>query len=176
MDPITNPYRPGAGTKPLVLAGREAQSDQVSALLESVRKGAPQRSLMFYGLRGVGKTVLLNQAESMARDKLYVVEHIEMSEDDDFRRVIAKVTRKVLTRLSTAANLMEKAITALGVLKAFSLKIPDGPEFKIDVDAAVGFGDSGDLDTDLVDLLRRSARQQTKQVGTSASSLMRFST
>ncbi len=112
----------------------------------------PQRSLMLYGLRGVGKTVLLNEMERLAESEGYISEHLEMSENDDFRRVIAKSVRKCLLKVDKVESLKEQAVNALGILKAFSLAIPDGPELKIDVEAAVGLGDSGDLDSDLVDL------------------------
>lgn len=153
MDPVKNPYRPGAGTRPLVLAGRDVEIDKAKTLLLSVKEGAPQRSLMLYGLRGVGKTVLLNHIETMAERFAFRVEHIEMSETDDFRRVVAKATRKLLLSISAIENLKDKAKKALGVLKAFSIAIPNGPELKIDVDALVGVGDSGDLNSDLVDLV-----------------------
>jgi hypothetical protein len=152
MDPTRNPYRPGAGTRPLVLAGRDQELKKIETLLKTVAHGAPQRSLMFYGLRGVGKTVLLNAAEDMAEGLGYVVEHLEMAESDDFRRVIAKATRKLLLKVSTAASVKDKIRKALGVLKAFAISIPDGPELRIDVDAALGSADSGDIESDLVDL------------------------
>ncbi len=153
MESYKNPYRPGAGTKPLVLAGRENEIEKGRNLLLSVKHGAPQRSLMLYGLRGVGKTVLLNEMESIAQSEGYLSEHLEMSENDDFRRIIAKSCRKILLSLSRLENIKDKCIGALGILKAFSLVIPDGPELKIDVEAATGIGDTGDLDSDLVDLM-----------------------
>ncbi|MCL7419645.1 MAG: ATP-binding protein [Methylobacter sp.] len=152
MESYKNPYRPGAGTKPLVISGREKEIQKADTLLKSVKYGAPQRSLMLYGLRGVGKTVLLNAMESIAANEGYLSEHLEMSETDEFRRVIAKSCRKMLLNLSQKENIKDKCIRALGILKAFSLTIPDGPELKIDVDAVVGIGDSGDLDSDLIDL------------------------
>ena len=153
MESYKNPYRPGAGTKPLVIAGRESELSKAEALFKSVVFGAPQRSLMLYGLRGVGKTVLLNEMERISENEGYATEHLEMSEDDDFRRVIAKSSRKLLLKIDKLENLKDKCKNALGVLKAFSLAIPDGPELRIDVDAVTGVADSGDLDTDLVDLL-----------------------
>lgn len=153
MEHARNPYRPGAGTKPLVLAGRDAEIAKAHALLEAVRAGAPQRSLMLYGLRGVGKTVLLNHIEGMAINFGYHVEHLEMSEGDDFRRVIAKTANKTLRAISTFENIKEKAKKAFGILKAFSIAIPNGPELRIDVDAIVGTADTGDLDSDIVDLV-----------------------
>ena len=153
MESYKNPYRPGAGTKPLVIAGREVELSKAETLFKSVTYGAPQRSLMLYGLRGVGKTVLLNEMERIAESEGYVTEHLEMSENDCFRRVIAKSSRKMLLRVSTLENIKDKFKNALGVLKAFTLAMPDGPELKIDVDAIAGVADSGDLDTDLIDLL-----------------------
>lgn len=153
MDAIQNPYRPGAGTKPLVLAGRDDVLTKARQLLLSVQSGAPQRSLMLYGLRGVGKTVLLNEVERIGEELGYKVEHLEMSETDQFRRVIARSVRKVLLSINTIENLKDKARRALGILRAFSIAIPDGPELKIDVDAIPGVADSGDLDSDIVDLV-----------------------
>lgn len=153
MELAKNPYRPGAGTKPLVLAGRDAEIQKASTLLEAVSAGAPQRSLMLYGLRGVGKTVLLNHVEELATNYGYHVEHLEMSEGDDFRRVIAKTANKTLRAISTFENIKDKAKKAFGILKAFSIAIPNGPELRIDVDALIGTADTGDLDSDIVDLI-----------------------
>lgn len=167
MENYKNPYRPGAGTKPLIIAGRNNEIEKANSLLKSVKFGAPQRSLMLYGLRGVGKTVLLNEMERIAEEESYFSEHLEMSENDDFRRVIAKSCRKMLLQISRLENLKDKCLHALGVLKAFSLVIPDGPELKIDVDAVIGIGDSGDLDSDLVDLfvaIGEVAKDTDKQI------------
>lgn len=167
MESYKNPYRPGAGTKPLVIAGRDDEIEKALSLFKSVKFGAPQRSLMLYGLRGVGKTVLLNEMERISEVEGYISEHLEMSENDDFRRVIAKTVRKCLLKVDKIENLKDKAVSALGILKAFSLAIPDGPELKIDVEAAVGIGDSGDLDSDLVDLfvaLGEAAKEEGKYI------------
>lgn len=167
MENYKNPYRPGAGTKPLVIAGRDKEIEKSQSLFKAVKFGAPQRSIMLYGLRGVGKTVLLNEMERVSVDEGYISEHLEMSENDDFRRVIAKSVRKCLLKVNKIENLKDKALSALGILKAFSLAIPDGPELKIDVEAAVGLGDSGDLDSDLVDLfvaLGEAAKDEGKYI------------
>jgi hypothetical protein len=167
MESYKNPYRPGAGTKPLVIAGRDIEIEKSKNLFKSVKFGAPQRSLMLYGLRGVGKTVLLNEMERIAEDEGYIAEHLEMSENDDFRRVIAKAVRKCLLKVDKIENLKDKALNALSILKAFSLVTPDGSELRIDVEAAVGLGDSGDLDSDLVDLfvsLGEAANDESKYI------------
>lgn len=153
MEKHLNPYTPGAGTKPLVIAGRADEVEKIETLLKSVQAGKAQRSIMLYGLRGVGKTVLLNEAERTAENMDYISEHLEMSEKDQFRKVIAKSCRKILLKISKPEAIKQKLLGALGILKAFSLAIPDGPELKIDVEAALGHGDSGELDTDLTDLM-----------------------
>lgn len=153
MDKQLNPYTPGAGTKPLVIAGRVGEIEKATTLLKSVQTGKAQRSIMLYGLRGVGKTVLLNEMERIAESLGYISEHLEMSEKDQFRKVIAKTCRKILLTISKVEAAKKKVLGALGVLKAFTLAIPDGPELKIDVEAALGQGDSGDLDSDLIDLM-----------------------
>ena len=167
MDTYLNPYTPGAGTKPLVIAGRDAELRKAETLLKAVKRGAAQRSLMLYGLRGVGKTVLLNEAERISETEGYVSEHLEMAEKDDFRRVMAKSCRKVLLKVSATEAIKDKCLSALRILKAFTLAVPDGPEFRIDVDAAVGAADSGDLDSDLTDLmvaLGEAAREREKHI------------
>jgi hypothetical protein len=153
MQPHLNPYTPGAGTRPLVIAGRASELTRADSLLKAVKLGAAQRSLMLYGLRGVGKTVLLNEMERISEAEGYIGDHLEMSEKDDFRKVMAKSCRRALLKVSSIEAAKDKALNALRVLKAFTLSIPDGPEFRIDVDAALGQGDSGDLDSDLTDLL-----------------------
>jgi len=153
MDPIQNPYRPGAGVKPTTLAGRDSILYKANHLFKRVRVGEPQRSLMLYGLRGVGKTVLLNSFEVDASNEGYIVEHLEMSENDDFKKVVARVVRKVLLKINTIERAKARLLKALQVLKAFSVSIPGGPEFTIDVTAFSGEGDSGNLESDLVDLV-----------------------
>lgn len=167
MNPIENPYRPGAGTRPVFLAGRDEIISKAETLIKRVKIGNPQRSLMLYGLRGVGKTVLLNKISELAEAENYIVEQIEMSENDDFRKVIAGFIRKILLKINRLENAKEKLLKALGVFKAFSISIPDGPEFKIDVDAISGEADSGDFETDLTDLfvnIGQAAKEEGKCV------------
>jgi AAA+ ATPase superfamily predicted ATPase len=154
MDTIQNPYRPGAGLMPLTLAGRDLVIEKADVLLKRVKYGAPQRSLMLYGLRGVGKTVLLNEFERLAESENYIVEKLEMSENDDFKKVILYSLRKILLkidRIEKAKSILKKA---LGVLKSVKMTMPDGPEMTIDVDQIIGEGDSGDFEFDLVDLVQ----------------------
>jgi Cdc6-like AAA superfamily ATPase len=147
-----NPYRPGAGIKPLVLAGRDNEIKRSNNSLDQVIGGSPQRPIAFYGLRGVGKTVLLNEIQEHATEKKIIFEHIEISENDNFKNVIMQKMRKILHQIDMLANARGKLLTAFKVLKALSVTFPDGPEVKLDVDAIVGVADSGAFQNDLTDL------------------------
>ena len=152
MDNTTNPFRPGAGTPPPVIAGRQRELDAIKDGCVQTVGGAPARHLMFYGLRGVGKTVLLTEAEKIAQaNNLLVFKH-EVSEGDDSRVVLAQIFRKAILALSKAAKVRDVAKKALGVLKSFTMTI-EGAEFKIDTDAWLGEGDSGNLSNDLADVV-----------------------
>jgi hypothetical protein len=167
MDKITNPFRPGAGTAPIHLAGRDEIISEADALLKRVKIGNPQRSIMLYGLRGVGKTVLLNKIEEMAENDGYIVQFMEMSEADDFKKIFFTYARKALLKINKLENAKAKLKNALGVLKAFSISMPDGPEFKIDIDAISGEADSGDFESDMTDIvisLGEAAKEEGKFV------------
>lgn len=104
------------------------------------------------GLRGVGKTVLLNRFHEIARDEGLRVGFIEAPETGDFRRLLATRLRAILLDLDRGK--VSRAVTrALGTLKAFSYTLPDGSSISIDVDAVVGRADSGVLSEDVTDLL-----------------------
>ena len=152
MDAARNPFRPGAGTKPKVLAGRDDDLAEALTLAQRVVLGNPQRSLMFYGLRGVGKTVLLNEIEECFTAEGFIIDHIEVSQDDDFRSVISSSLRKLLLRASAVEKAKQLATRALRVLKSFVVTIPDGPDIRLDLEPLIGTADSGDLQSDLVEL------------------------
>jgi len=152
MDPVNNPYNPGAGTRPPALVGRDAEIDAMDVTLQRLLKGTNGRSQMLTGLRGVGKTVLLNEFEDIAEGRGYFHEHIEVSEDGNLAPALATALRRVLLAMVAKRRIGQAALRALGVLKAFSLRIPDGPELSIDVDAVFGPADSGDLAADLTGL------------------------
>ncbi|MBK7940197.1 MAG: ATP-binding protein [Lewinellaceae bacterium] len=153
MDPVKNPYRPGAGLQPGTLAGREKVIEKAEILLKRVKAGAPQRSIMLYGLRGMGKTVLLNRFREIARGENYIVHLHEMSEKDDFKSVITRAFKKILLeidRVEQAKDLLKKAFR---VLKSVSLNIPEVGDVSIDLEKMTGWGDSGNFESDLVDLV-----------------------
>lgn len=152
MDPVRNPYNPGAGTRPPALVGRDAEIAAMDVALQRMLRGSNGRSQMLTGLRGVGKTVLLNEFEILASGRGYFHEHIEVSEEGSLAPLLASAFRRVLLAMDAKKRVGEAIRRALGVLKAFSLRIPNGPELGIDVDAVAGPADSGDLATDLAGL------------------------
>lgn len=158
MNPVTNPYSPGAGTPPPALVGRDAQLTDFDVALRRLLAKRNAKSMMLTGLRGVGKTVLLNEFGRRAEGLGYLHEHYEASEDVDLPRAVAVMARKALLKLSTGRKAAAIARRSLGVLKAFTLRLPDGPEFTIDVDAVTGPADSGDLADDLAGLFTEMGR------------------
>src|ERR1700691_6460976 len=158
MDPVRNPYSPGAGTRPPALVGRQREIEAMDIALQRLRLGRDGRSAVLTGLRGVGKTVLLNEFEQLAQGRGYFHEHVEVNEDGDLPVRLASAFRRVLLAMDARRRIGERVRRALGVLKAFSVRLPDGPELSIDVDAVSGPADSGDLATDLAGLSPSWAR------------------
>jgi hypothetical protein len=152
VDPVRNPYSPGAGTRPPALVGREREIEAMDIALQRLRIGRDGRSQLLTGLRGVGKTVLLNEFEQLAGARGFFHEHIEVSEDGDLPARLAAAFRRLLLSMDARRRIGERVARALGVLKAFSIRLPDGPELSIDVEAVHGPADSGDLTTDLAGL------------------------
>jgi AAA ATPase domain len=152
MDPLDNPYRPGAGTPPPALIGRDELIDRFGVAVRRAVTGRPGKSLMPIGLRGVGKTVLLNRFAEIASNDGLQVAFIEAPETGDFRTLLAVRLRKVLLEMERSGPARAVA-RALQILKTFSLQLPDGSAIAIDVDALAGQADSGILTEDLTDLL-----------------------
>lgn len=152
MDPVLNPYNPGAGTRPPALVGRDSEIDAMDVALRRLLSGKNGRSQMLTGLRGVGKTVMLNEFEQLAEVRGFFHEHIEVGEDGDLAPKLASAFRRVLLSMDAKRRIGARVIRALGVLKAFSLTLPDGSALSIDVETISGPADSGDLATDLAGL------------------------
>jgi AAA ATPase domain len=152
MDPVRNPYAPGAGTRTPALVGRDREIEAMDVALQRLLLGRDGRSQLLTGLRGVGKTVLLNEFEDLADSRGFFHEHIEVSEDGKLAARLVPAFRKILLAMDAKRRIGERVRRGLGVLKAFSLRLPDGLELNIDVEAVVGPADSGDLATDLAGL------------------------
>ncbi|ROR89212.1 ATP-binding protein [Nocardioides aurantiacus] len=161
MDPVRNPYAPGAGQRPPELAGRDRELRQFEVVLERVASGRPDRSLVLSGLRGVGKTVLLNALRSLAVKRAWGTGKIEARPDQSLRLPLAQAVHAAVREVAHRHRDPERVDEVAGVLKAFALRT----ELKdrkaagagrwqppTDVVAARGRADSGDLELDLVEL------------------------
>src|SRR5256884_2077430 len=172
VDPVRNPYAPGAGQRPPELAGRARELSAFEVVLERVARGRPERSLVLTGLRGVGKTVLLNTLRSQAIGRLWGTGKIEARPDQSLRRPVAAALHMAVRELAPRHRAPDRIDEFLGVLKAFALRVnPAGAKIRdrwqpgIDVPAATGRADSGDIEIDLVELFTDAAGIAT-DVGT----------
>ena len=156
MDPVTNPFAPGAGTPPPELAGRDELRETVRIAIERVRRGLPAKSLLMVGLRGVGKTVLLDRMRNDAEGSGIHTLRVEAPEGRSLPAILAPQLRQTLLRLSRndkAKALANRALRALaGFAKSLKVKYAD-IEVGLDFDPEPGLADNGDLEHDLQALL-----------------------
>lgn len=168
MNPITNPFAPGAGTPPPELAGRDELRETVRIAVERVRRGNPAKSILMVGLRGVGKTVLLDRMRNDAEAGGIHTMRIEAPESRSLPALLAPQLRQALLRLSRnelAKDLAQRALRGLaGFAKALKLKYDD-IEVGLDFEAEPGLADNGDLEHDLQALLE-AAGDAAKKAGT----------
>jgi hypothetical protein len=157
MDPVRNPYAPGAGQRPPELAGRDSELEAFEVLLTRVGRGRPERSIVCTGLRGVGKTVLLNTLRSQAVRRGWGTGKVEVRPGQSLRRPLAVGLHLAVRELAAPASETEHV---LGVLKSFAIrhndpdaKIRDRWQPGIDAPLVPGRADSGDMEIDLVELL-----------------------
>src|SRR3954451_21976356 len=157
MDPVRNPYAPGAGQRPPELAGRDPQLRAFDVVLERVAKGRPERSVVLTGLRGVGKTVLLNALRSAAVRRAWGTGKLEARPDQGLRRPLSSALHQAVRELGHPD---EDSVThVLGVIRSFAqrdavagAKLRDQWNPGIDAAAVRGRADSGDIEIDLVEL------------------------
>lgn len=155
MDPINNPFSPGAGAPPPELVGRDPLLEQARILLGRVKQKRPEKSLLLTGLRGVGKTVLLNEIERMAKTASYQTILIEAHEEKPLGELIYPALRGLLYELDRTAGAGGKVKRGLAVLRSFigSIKLTVGDvALGLDIEPAKGTADSGDLEIDLPNL------------------------
>jgi len=161
MDPYGNPFNPGAGVSPPELAGRSEVLSQAITALERTKRGRHAKSLMILGLRGVGKTVLLNEIAREASERGYLTEQIEARDGEDLRQLLIHALRKVLLQLDRSAQAIEAVKRSLRVLRSFIGNVTasaGGVDVTLGVDPESGQADSGDLEADIKDVLVAAAR------------------
>jgi hypothetical protein len=158
VDPVRNPYAPGAGQRPPELAGRDRELRQFEVTLERVAAGRPERSMVLSGLRGVGKTVLLNALRSLAVKRAWGTGKIEARPDQSLRLPLAQAVHAAVREVSHRHRDPDRVDVVAGVLKSFALRtsLPDRKAVRwhppTDVPATKGRADSGDLELDLIEL------------------------
>jgi hypothetical protein len=155
MDPVKNPFAPGAGSPPPELAGRGPVLDAARIAVARIREGRPAKSLILVGLRGVGKTVLLVRIREMAEDAGYRAAIVEAHEGKTMAELLVPSLRQILFQLDIIANARDMARRGLRVLKSFvgGLRIGIGDyHLELGLEPERGTGDSGDLEADLAEL------------------------
>jgi hypothetical protein len=154
MDRREDPYTPGSGRPPGYLAGRDPDLEEFGVLIYRVGRALSERSIIYSGLRGVGKTVLLIEFDTLAREAGWVSTDVhEVGSQADFRTTFSETAFSLLLSMSRRDRMTERARRALGVLKAFSAEAPGGFKARIEVEVASGTADSGDPEGDLTALL-----------------------
>lgn len=155
MDPINNPFSPGAGAPPPELVGRDPILQESAILLGRIRRKRPEKSMLLTGLRGVGKTVLLNEIEHQAKKEGFHTLVIEAHEGKALGALIVPHLWKLLFELDRVAGLGNKVKRGLSVLRSFisALKVSiKDVTIGLDIEPERGIADSGDLEIDLPNL------------------------
>jgi AAA ATPase domain len=151
MDPLLNPYRPGAGVPPPTLSGRESELEAISIMIGRLALGRGDRSIVLTGLRGVGKTALLGAGEEMALDRGWIVQSLESRADVGFRSALADRAWAALHQLEHRGAVREALSRLAAMIRRIGVR---EPESGIEVSLDVGPRDAARLETDLVDLCR----------------------
>lgn len=156
MDPVRNPFAPGAGNRPPELAGREPILEEARVAIQRALIGKSSRSQMLLGLRGVGKTVLLNKIQEMAESEGHLTSFIEAPESKSLSDLLFPRVHQTLRKLSAVEAAKAHSHAAMRALRSFAsvFKISVG-DIEISVDPEIGVADSGDLETDLPELFVR---------------------
>jgi hypothetical protein len=153
MDPVRNPFAPGAGSQPPELAGRDEIISDANIALQRVLLGRYDQSQILLGLRGTGKTVLLNRIEQMAEDHGHLTSFVEAPEDKILAALLYPKIHRALRKLSVIDSAKAHAYSAMRALRgfasAFRLSVGD---ISLSVDPEPGSADSGNLEYDLSDL------------------------
>lgn len=148
MDPVKNPYTPNAGSRPPELAGRDEQLEQFRILVARLKSGQTEQSIIAKGLRGVGKTVLLNAFEDMAESEGFLTYYHELTDESSLVEELARDAERALAMLKLSERLTQKVREGLGHLKTIRLTGPEGIGLEVDLRKT----SEGTLTADLTDL------------------------
>lgn len=151
MDPRANPYAPGAGTKPPALTGRDDEIEAFVVLLERLRQGAAGQSMIVKGLRGVGKTVLLNTFEDFAVERDWIPIFKECEASTSLPGLVARHCRRIIEDLKPTARATKRLRSMVARLSTFTVVDPNGFELRFDLGRGEAAPDP--LSDDFVDLL-----------------------
>jgi AAA ATPase domain len=154
MDPIDNPYTPNAWSRPHALAGRDQELEQFRVLVGRLKRGATEQSMIIRGLRGVGKTVLLNAFEDRAESEGFLTYYHEMTPDSSLVGEIARDAQAAMARLKLSARATKAIRDALAHLGTIRVVGPEGIELSVDLRTA----DEGTIARDLSELLLQLGR------------------
>jgi len=161
MNPSLNPFSPGAGTQPPELAGRDKLRETIRIAIERTRNILPVKSFIMVGLRGVGKTVLLNRMRDDAEAAGICCLRIEAQENRSLPSMLVSQLRQALLKLSRKKQAGELAMQALrglaGFIKALKVKYQD-IDVALDFEPLLGVADNGNLGDDLQDLIELAGK------------------
>lgn len=168
MDPVQNPFSPGAGTPPPELAGRGELLEEARIMIGRALNGRSTQGILMTGLRGVGKTVILNELVKLAEELGAIPVYIEATADSTLSELLASELKKLFFELSRMAGAREKVKKGLVVLRNFigTVHINIG-DIGLDIEPYAGIADSGNIETDLSDLFEsvaEAAREKEKAV------------
>ena len=154
MDHVRNPYVPGAGTPPAELAGRDELLANATTALRRAALGRSTQSPILVGLRGVGKTVLLVKIRQLAQNEKFRTASIEATEGKSLPELLVPDLRRILISLSMMEKGKDQARKGMRVLKSFLgvFKVSYG-DFDLGIEAEAGVADTGQLSSDLTDLI-----------------------
>lgn len=155
LDPRLNPYTPNAGAPPPALVGRDVELERFEVLLERLRRGYTEQSMLITGLRGVGKTVLLGAFESRARASGWVTVSAEITKNEAFGARLGSMVRRALFQVAPRSTWGDKLRRVAQALRSFSVTVASDGSMTagIEVEPLEGTADSGNLSDDLTDLL-----------------------
>jgi hypothetical protein len=164
MDPRDNPYAPGAGTRPPALTGRDKEIEAYEVLIDRLKHGMAGQSMIVTGVRGVGKTVLLNAFEDIAVDRGWLAVQREFDERTSLPAVVARAAQRILVDLKPSRKVAEKIRNTFAGLGTFSLKDPGGWELSYTPSGKVAADALGEDFVDLLLALGQAAQEKGRGV------------